>query len=86
MADASYKQSLIHIERYQNQVAAKAHALLHKYDALIAQTEAGKKITLCQQANEEMAAIAKALTQDTLNKVLYELSNNMKNAFSRSDA
>lgn len=86
MADASYKQSLIHIERYQNQVAAKAHALLHKYDALIAQAEAGKKITLCQQANEEMAAIAKALTQDTLNKVLYELSNNMKNAFSRSDA
>ena len=25
-------------------------------------------------------------TQDTLNKVLYELSNQMKNAYSRSDA
>lgn len=30
--------------------------------------------------------MARKAAQDTLNKVLYELSNEMKNAYSRSDA
>ena len=38
------------------------------------------------QANEKIADMVKKETQDTLNKVLYELSNQMKNAYSRSDA
>ena len=33
MADASFAKSAIHIERYQNAVQAKGHALLRKYDA-----------------------------------------------------
>ena len=32
MADASFAKSAIHIERYQNAVEAKGHALLNKYD------------------------------------------------------
>ena len=38
------------------------------------------------KANEELAAMAKAETTDALNKVLFELSSGMKNAYSRSDA
>ena len=37
-------------------------------------------------ANEEVAAMVKKETLATLDKVLYELSNQMKNAYSRSDA
>ena len=87
MADASYKQSLIHIERYQNQVAAKAHEVLNTYNARMEkETEEAKKLALRQEANEKMASIVKNLTQDALNKVLFELSCAMKNAYSRSDA
>ena len=37
-------------------------------------------------ANEELAAMVRAETTDALNKVLFELSSGMKNAYSRSDA
>ena len=33
MADASYKSSVFHIERYQEQVMAKGHELINTYDA-----------------------------------------------------
>ena len=35
MADASYSKSLIHVERCPERVAAKSHALLNRYDALL---------------------------------------------------
>ena len=38
-----------------------------------------------QEANEALAAEVKARAADTLDKVLFELSSNMKNAYSRSD-
>ena len=40
---------------------------------------------LRQEANEALAAEVKARAADTLDKVLFELSSNMKNAYSRSD-
>ena len=41
---------------------------------------------LRQQANTEIAAMLQKETDDTLDKVLFELSSQMKNAYSRSDA
>ena len=38
-----------------------------------------------REANEALAAEVKARAADTLDKVLFELSSNMKNAYSRSD-
>ena len=35
MADASYKSSIFHIERYQERVMSKGHQLIGKYDALM---------------------------------------------------
>ena len=87
MGDASYKQSLSHIERYQERVMAKGHAYLHQYNELLShENDDKKRMTLKHQANEEIANMIKQETTDTLNKVLYELSNNMKNAYSRSDS
>ena len=40
-----------------------------------------KRMQLRQEANEKIADMVKKETQDTLNKVLYELSNQMKNAY-----
>ena len=45
-----------------------------------------KRMSLRHQANQEIADMVKKEASDTLNKVLYELSNQMKNAYSRSDA
>lgn len=87
MADASYKQSIYVIERYQNKVAAKSHQMIHTYNALLDQEmDTLKKMQLRHQANEEMASWLQTETTEVLNQVLYLLSNQMKNAFSRSDA
>ena len=87
MADASYKSSIFHIERYQERVMSKGHQLIGKYDALLEkESDAAKRTSLRHQANQEIADMVKKEASDTLNKVLYELSNQMKNAYSRSDA
>lgn len=87
MADASYNKSLFHVERYQERVAAKGHELINRYDArLAAEQDPVARKALRQQANAEIAAMLQKETDDTLDKVLFELSSQMKNAYSRSDA
>lgn len=87
MADASYKQSLIHIERYQEKMMAKGHELIGRYDRLLAaESDAEKSMQLRQEANRQMAAVLQKNAAQTLDHVLYELSGRMKNAFARSDA
>ena len=87
MADASYSKSLIHVERCQEHVAAKSHELLNRYDALLEkETDGAARKALRQEANRAVADMVKKELSGTLNKVLYELSGQMKNAYSRSDA
>ena len=87
MADASYSKSLIHVERVQERVAAKSHELLNRYDALLEkETDAASGKALRQEANRAVADMVKKEMADTLGKVLYELSGQMKNGYSRSDA
>ena len=87
LADASYRTSLNHIERYQLDVQSKCKALIIKYDKLIENEKtAAKRRVLCEKANEEIAELTKKKTDDLLDKVLYEASNIMKNAYARSDA
>lgn len=84
---ASYSKSIFHIERYQERVMSKGHEYINQYDELLSkESDAEKRMQLRQEANEKIADMVKKETQDTLNKVLYELSNQMKNAYSRSDA
>ena len=66
---------------------SKGHEYINQYDELLAkESNAEKRMQLRQEANEKIADMVKKETQDTLNKVLYELSNQMKNGYSRSDA
>jgi dipeptidase len=83
LADADYHKSASHIERYQKSLMSTGHEMLNKYDHLFA---AKKDMKLLNQANEEMTAAARKLTDECLDHVLYERSNTMRNGFSRSDA
>ena len=68
-------------------VEAKGHALLNKYDKEAAKvTDPAESRRLLEEANREIAKMLKEETGNTLDHVLFELSNSMKNAFSRSDA
>ena len=87
MADASYGKSLFHIERYELAVLSAARALVKEYDALQkAEPDAAKRAALREAGNEAIAKALKGFAADTLDKVLFELSSGMKNAYSRSDA
>ena len=66
---------------------SKGHELINRYDALLEQEkDAKKRMELKIKANQEVADMLKKATLDTLDKVLFELSSQMKNAYSRSDA
>ena len=93
MADAAYAKSVFHIERYDEKVMSKAHEIIYRYDDLLGAdrdvqiddiSKLGQKLR--QQANRETADMVRQAASDTLGKVLYELSNQMKNSYSRSDA
>ena len=87
MADASYSKSVFHIERYQESIAAKSHEILNCYDTLLEQeTDEETRKKLQEEANEKIAGMLQCAAADTLDKVLYELSGQMKNAYARSDA
>ena len=87
MADASFAKSQFHLERYELAVLSESRAILQDYDAkLAAEPDADKRAALRLSANEALAANLKRHAADTLDKVLFELSSQMKNAYSRSDA
>ena len=49
-------------------------------------SEDGQRSALREEAYTAIAAELKKLAADTLDKVLFELSSGMKNAYARSDA
>ncbi len=82
LADHNYATCIQMIERYQNAVAVKGRQLIREYDLKIAETG---DASLAEEANEKLAAMAKEQTIDTLNKVLLDASQHMKNGYSRKD-
>ncbi len=87
MTDAAYSRALIHVERYQLSVQSKGHNLVAQYDKKLSkEKDAAKGSALREAANQAVADMAQKETADVLNKVLFELSMQMKNAFSRADA
>lgn len=86
MADASYGKSIFHIERYAENVMSGAHEIIKHFDAFM-ENENNEivKLTLRRNANNNVADMARKYADETLGKVLYELSGQMKNAYSRSD-
>lgn len=87
MPNAVEGEGIFHVERYEEGVLSATRALLNTYDEKQAQeADPARRAALRTEANEAIARELKARAADTLNKVLFELSCNMKNAFSRSDA
>jgi len=83
LADAHFPQCSSHVERYQNKVANAGRAMLLAFDRAAPEDGVSRYLERC---NEELCAMARAETDDTLSKVLYEASMGMKNNYSRSDA
>jgi dipeptidase len=86
LADAHYGTCLAQIERYQFAVQSQGRACLEKYDPQLRAAPRDACPALCEAANREIADMLRRETQSVLNKVLYEASCRMKNAYARSDA
>ena len=82
LADPNYGSCIQIIERYQMAIGSLGHQLINKFDKKFMET---KDIKVLEEANEELCKEAKKITQDTLNKVLYQASLAMKCGYSRSD-
>lgn len=82
LADSCYATSIQVIERYQNEVAAKSHEIINKYDKKMIEE---KNYSYINEANEEICKMAKKLATKTLNEVLLNASKNMKCNYNRAD-
>ncbi|MBQ6465714.1 MAG: C69 family dipeptidase [Oscillospiraceae bacterium] len=82
LADPHFGSCVQLIERYQYAVAVKGRQLLREYDAKML---AGGDFSLCAEANERLAAMAKEQTTAALGKVLAVASEKMKNGYDRAD-
>lgn len=82
LGDSHFNLTSIHIERYQENSMNKNYELIKKIDNEYKQN---KDINVLNKGNELIANEIKLLTDDTISKVLYVTSCNMKNSFSRSD-
>lgn len=88
LADAQFRSSRMHIERYQRKVMSEAHRILHDADRLVAEVTEVRcdPQSVIDSANEALSRMLQKETSDVLGKVLDSTSNQMKNAYARSDA
>ena len=80
LADANYNTCIQQIDRYQEAVAVQGRRIVAETDAKNTDDPA-----VLAEANEKLCAMAKEKTTDTLNKVLAEASQHMKNGFQLAD-
>ena len=82
LVDPHYATGIPHVERYQMAVVAQARRILNEYDAKM--TESGD-FSLAEEANEKLCEMAKRETTNTINKVMLNAYEQMKNGYRRSD-
>ena len=82
LADHNYATCIQNVERYQNAVAVKGRQIVREYDLKMAETG---DFSLAAEANDKLSAMAKEQTIATLNKVLLDASQHMKNGYNRAD-
>ena len=82
LADSNFGTAIQHIERYQAAIMNEGTKLINEYDKKFIES---KNIKVIAEANEKLCAMAKRVTTDTLNKVLLNASQHMKNGYSRAD-
>ena len=86
LSDAHYGKCIMHVERYQLKTVSKAHSLIGQFDSAFQKDQPEDAFSYLEECNQKIADMVKAETYDLLDKVLFTASNEMKNAFSRSDA
>ncbi|MDD7306528.1 MAG: C69 family dipeptidase [Peptoniphilaceae bacterium] len=87
LADSNYKQAMVEIERYSQKIMSKCHQIILKTDSYIEENNVSEEeiIELLEKTNQKISDFVEEETNELLNKVLFIASNNMKNAFQRSD-
>ena len=85
MADAHYPTCIAHVERYQQSLASGAHAMLKRFDEAYLAEPAADVHAYLAGCNQQLADLARSLTDELLGNVLFTASSEMKNAFARSD-
>lgn len=86
LADAHYMTTASSIERYQHGLSAGMTNLLYECDREFLREKPEEPCAFLEKCNEKIAEYAKSATDDTLSKVLFEASNEMKNRYKRSDS
>ena len=82
LADPHFAHSAQLIERYQNAVITRGRQLIREYDRRMAETGDG---SLCAEANEKLARMAKEESDAVLGRILLLASERMKNGYNRAD-
>ncbi len=82
LADHNYGACIQNIERYQKAVAVKGRRLVLEYDRRMAESD---DFSLAEEANEKLAEMVREQTTSTLNAVLMDASERMKNGYNRAD-
>ena len=86
LSDAGFRKCQNHIERYQLAVQSEGNAVIDHYDPVLKAASPDEYEKICEKANSEMCVTLREETAKTLDAVLDETSNLMKNCFARSDA
>ncbi|MBR2769842.1 MAG: dipeptidase, partial [Solobacterium sp.] len=82
LADSCYGKAIQTIERYQQMTSAKCHELIGTYDKKMTESN---DFSLCEEANEAIAAAIRKETEQVLGTLILTASANMKNGYSRAD-
>lgn len=85
LADAQFSLNTAHIERYQLSVGSKGHTLVAEADREVSQLAYADAAARLAAVNKKLAAMLQDETDQLLFNVLFTTSENMRNAFSRSD-
>ena len=82
LCDSHYDKCLIHVERYQEAVAALSRHHIKEYDLKFKETN---DLSILVKANEELCKMVKEETQKLINILVLICSQEMKNNYYRFD-
>ncbi len=80
LADPHYGSCMVDIEKYHDKMFAEGRRIIKEYDKKYCEKPSP---ALIEEANDALCEMAKAETQDILNKVVLTATEKMKNGFKR---
>ena len=86
LADPHFQQCANLIEQYQNKVAYESHRHIHESDDAFTGEKPQNVCRFLEERNQKMSDFTQECTDDLMDKVLFTVSMQMRNKFSRSDA